>query len=329
MGVAAPSQDSSTEEAQKRYHGWLSAGWHASMTWMERHELFKYDPQALEPTVQAVLIAALPYAQTPPSPQKQGRVARYAWGRDYHKVFLKKLQAVAHSLSQHFPVEHFRAFTDTSPLDERFWAEKAGISFTGRNRLAITDSWGSWFFLGEILSSRAFAPTKRPQAAHRQCPSSCRRCWQSCPTGALSEQGLDARRCIAYLTIEHKGSIPLSLRSQLGDRIFGCDDCQDVCPFNHGVANTTEPEFLAWKAGPWVDLASVLEIPSEEAFTRQWGGSPLHRAGFSGLRRNACLVAGNLRRFDLLPQLKKLNSDPDPVVAESALWAIQLLESEQ
>ena len=329
MGVASPEQDNTTEEAQKRYHGWLTEGWHGSMSWMKRHEPLKYDPQALDPTVQAVLIVALPYAQDFPATQplqKEGRIARYAWGRDYHKVFLKKLQAVARSLSQQFPEEHFRAFTDTSPLDERFWAEKAGLSFTGRNRLAITDRWGSWFFLGEILSSRYFAPTHRPQVAHHQCPSSCRRCWHVCPTRALSDKGLDARLCIAYLTIEFKGSIPPDLRPLIGDKVFGCDLCQEVCPFNLQVPQTTEKEFLNWKAGPWLDLASILRISTEEDFTRQWGGSPLHRAGFSGLRRNACLVAGNLNRNDLLPLLKALTVDPDPIVAEAAEWAVDLLE---
>jgi epoxyqueuosine reductase len=329
LGAASASEGEDTLEAQKSYQGWLDEKKQGSMDWLEKHAPLKYSPQTLEPRVKTVLVAALPYFQERPRNHAiEGLVARYAWGKDYHKVFLSKLRKVAESLQNRWPEEYFRAFTDTSPLDERFWAQRAGISFTGRNRLSITGAWGSWFFLGEILSSKEFTATKAPAKAHGSCPSGCNRCSASCPTGALQPNGgIDARRCIAYLTIEHRGPIPLELRPLMGNWIFGCDICQEVCPFNLGIDATHEKDFLNWQAGPELNLNEVLTIPDEKAFTQLFGGSPVHRAGFSGLRRNACIVAANLERFDLLPVIQSLRLDPDPVVAEAASWAVQTLQS--
>jgi epoxyqueuosine reductase len=254
-------------------------------------------------------------------------VARYAWGRDYHKVILKKLQRIAQGLAERWPDERWRSFTDTAPLDERWWAARAGATFTARNTLSINHELGSWFLLGEILTTAVIAPTGPKR--HGSCPSGCRRCTDVCPTGALDAEGsIDARRCISYLTIEHRGPIDDELKPGIGGWLFGCDLCQDVCPFNLKAKPTSEPEFLAWKAGPEVDLAGVLTL-SELDFTQRFGGSPVHRAGRSGLVRNACLVAANTGRRELTASVEALARDEDAGVADAARWALAQLTKKE
>jgi len=255
-------------------------------------------------------------------------VARYAWGRDYHKVLLAKLKKAAEALAVAWPGEAWRSFTDTAPLDERYWAWRAGASFTARNTLAINRSLGSWFLLGEILTTKALASSGPLDHAHGSCPSGCRRCRDVCPTGALDAQGrIDARKCIAYLTIEHRGPIDDHLKAGLGSWLFGCDLCQEVCPFNLAARPTAEPEFLAWKAGPHLDLGTLLTLDAAQ-FTARFGGSPVHRTGRAGLVRNACLVAANTHRRDLVPLLRPLVEDEDPGVSDAARWALDRLDTE-
>jgi epoxyqueuosine reductase len=253
-------------------------------------------------------------------------VARYAWGRDYHKVLLAKLRRATEALTTHWPGHRWRSFTDTAPLDERYWAERAGASFTARNTLSIRRGEGSWFLLGEILTTQTFEPTAAGDHRHGSCPSGCRRCTTVCPTGALSSDGkIDARRCLSYLTIEHRGPIDDEWKPKLGPWLFGCDLCQEVCPFNLGAKETPEPEFRAWKAGPDLDPADLLGL-DDPGFTARFGGSPVHRTGRAGLVRNACLVAANLGRSELSPVLENLQTDPDPGVADAARWAVRQLE---
>jgi len=300
------------------------------MTYLERHESGKYDPTPALEGAQSVILAGLPYYQNrPASREATGLVARYAWGRDYHKVLLKKLQRAALVLAQAWPDHRWRSFTDTAPLDERWWAQQAGASFTARNTLAINHDLGSWFLLGEVLTTRPLKATVAKSQDHGKCPSGCQRCLKVCPTGALDARGtIDARRCLSYLTIEHRGPIADEFKAQVGNWIFGCDLCQDVCPFNLKVGPTTEKEFLSWRAGPELELARVLGL-NEESFTRLFGGSPVHRTGRVGLVRNACLVAANTGRRELLPLLKGLQNDSDPGVADAALWAVHKLGSEE
>jgi len=329
LGVApAPVPGPELPEPVRRYREWLEQGRHGTMSYLERHEDGKYDPDAALPGTRSVLVAGLGYHQ----PRREagpgaGLVARYAWGRDYHKVLLNKLKRVSDALAALWPGERWRSFTDTAPLDERWWAARAGATFTARNTLAINHKLGSWFLLGEILSTRAFDPG----AAEHQgaCPSGCRRCRDVCPTGALDAEGrIDARRCISYLTIEHRGAIDDALKPGLGPWLFGCDLCQDVCPFNLKVAATAEPEFLAWKAGPDLPLGEILDL-DEAAFTARFGGSPVHRAGRAGLVRNACLVAANTGRFELAGRIAELAGDSDPGVADAAGWALDRLRPQE
>lgn len=326
LGVA--SVDASAETERDRYRTFLSEGKHGSMAFLERHEPGKYDPGFSLEGCRSVIVAGLSYFQARQEPRPgSGLVARYAWGRDYHKVFLAKLKRVAEGLAQDYPEERWRTFTDTAPLDERYWAQRAGASFTARNTLAINRRLGSWFLIGEILTTRDIEATGPAPHRHGSCPSGCRRCHDVCPTGALDKEGrIDARLCISYLTIEHKGPIDDALKPGIGSWLFGCDLCQEVCPFNLTAPQTREPEFLAWKAGPDLPLDEILALESE-AFTARFGGSPVHRAGRNGLVRNACLVAANTGAAQLLPQLEALTGNADAGVSDAARWAVSRLRS--
>jgi epoxyqueuosine reductase len=328
LGVA--SVNASTEVERERYAGWLSEGRHGTMTFLERHEPGKYDPGFSLEGCRSVIVAGMGYFQPRPEPQPQsGLVARYAWGRDYHKVFITKLNRVADALASEYPEERWRTFTDTAPLDERYWAQRAGASFTAKNTLAINRSLGSWFLIGEVLSTRVFDSTGPAPHRHGSCPSGCRRCHDVCPTGALSLDGrIDARLCISYLTIEHRGPIDDALKPGIGSWLFGCDLCQEVCPFNLAAKPTKEPEYLAWKAGPDLKLTDILGL-NPATFTARFGGSPVHRTGRDGLVRNACIVAANTRAKELAPQIRVLTQDGDAGVADAARWAMTTLGGQE
>ncbi len=254
-------------------------------------------------------------------------MARYAWGRDYHRSLGKRLKRAIKALSDNYTGERFRAFTDATPLAERFYAERAGIGFAGRNTLTISSRFGSWFLIGEILTTCDFAATGPATGKNGSCPSGCSRCIDVCPTGALeSPFRINASKCISYLTIENKGSIPEPLRKKMGDWIFGCDLCQEVCPLNIRVAVTGEADFTAHRAGPALSLQDVLTMESDEQFRFRFAGSPLARAGRRGLMRNACVAAANSGAVELLPILEELANGGDSLVAEHAAWAASRLK---
>lgn len=324
MGVCAATPDPTQSV---RYQEWIDKGFNGDMAWLQTHAGLKYNPQAILPECKSLIFVGLNYRQEiPPSLSGHGSFATYAWGRDYHKVLGKKMKALAVGLQEIYPQDAFRAFTDTSPLDERFYAELAGISFTGRNHLAISSHFGSWFLLGQVLSTREFPASPPAEGRHGACPSGCRRCLVACPTGALSLDGrMDASRCIAYLTIEHEGPIPLELRPLMGNKIFGCDDCQNCCPHNLRAPLTSEVDFLTWKAGPQRDLAQILALRSTDEFLAIFAGSAVVRAGWRQLVRNACVAAGNSGQSRLIPALQELADCGDELIAEHARWALQML----
>ncbi|HUX21056.1 MAG TPA: tRNA epoxyqueuosine(34) reductase QueG [Spirochaetia bacterium] len=317
-----------SKEARLQFEAWVASGYAGSMDYLSRHARMKYDPEKLLPGVRSILFAAINYFQRPDKQAEvtQGRIARYAWGRDYHKALGGRLRRIVGALCAAYPTETFRSFTDSTPLGERFYAERAGIGFTGRNTLLISSQFGSWFLLGEILSTRRFEPSGPVDGRHGACPGNCRRCLDICPTGALIAAGrIDASRCISYLTIEHRGSIPEELRPKMGNWLFGCDLCQEVCPLNLRERGTDVKDFIQVKAGATQELAAILSIPTDEEFTRRYAGSPLMRAGRSGLVRNACIVAANNGAVGLLRLLRTLIDDADDVIAEHALWAVDRL----
>jgi epoxyqueuosine reductase len=325
FGIA---QALASPEQEEEYRTWLAAGHAGSMAWLERHAPLKFHPERILPGCRSVLVAGVNYYQRPSRAPAggEGRVARYAWGRDYHRVLGKRLRKIVRVLRERFPEDRFRAFTDAAPLAERFYAELAGVGFTGRNTLLISAQYGSWLLIGEILSTRGFPPSGPAGMGHGACPGGCRKCIAVCPTGALlGPHKIDAARCISYLTIEHQGSIPEELRPKMGNWLFGCDLCQEVCPLNVRAQVTGETDFVRVKAGETVGLRSILEMRDEEEARARFAGSPLLRAGRRGLVRNACVVAANNGARELLPVLQRLARDPDPVVAEHAAWAVKRL----
>jgi epoxyqueuosine reductase len=310
------------------YRRWLAAGYGGSMAWLERHAPMKFHPERILSGCRSVLVAGINYYQQSSSSPRphQGRVARYAWGRDYHKVLGRRLSKIVSALRERFPGQRFRSFTDATPLAERFYAQQAGVGFTGRNTLLISSQYGSWYLVGEILSTREFPPSGNAGASHGACPAGCRKCIDVCPTGALlGPRKIDASGCISYLTIEHRGSIPEELRPRIGNWLFGCDLCQEVCPLNVRAEVTQETDFLRVKAGQTSDLREILELRDKEDVHSRFAGSPILRAGRRGLVRNACVVAANNGAAGLLPVLRRLTGDADEVVAEHARWAVERL----
>jgi epoxyqueuosine reductase len=339
-GVVAARRDPETEE---RYRRWLAAGRHGSMAYLERHAPFKANPEALLPGCRSVLMVALGYYQTPErgwirpdsaarlsadeAGPATGRVAQYAWGRDYHKLLGKRLRSLVRVLAEQYPDEQFRTGVDATPLLEAHHAVAAGVGFRGKHTLAINGEHGSWFFIGEVLTTLTIAPNApaapTARGAHKRCGSECSFCIDVCPTRAIvAPYQLDARRCISYLTIEHRGPVAEELRPAIGEWLFGCDLCQEVCPWTVRAGATTEPDLLNWRAGDALELAALLELRSHDDMVARFAGSPLMRAGRDRLVRNACTVAGNRGAVELLPQLRRLTSDRDRGVAEHARWAV-------
>jgi epoxyqueuosine reductase len=335
--------DGSTQvdPARTEYDAWIAAGMHGSMDYLARHARAKYSPEAVLGGCRSVIVVGLNYYQEPAREANDGdeaagrvavrdgttgRVARYAWGRDYHNALGKRLKRVARTLRDRYPEHGFRPFVDASPLSERFFASRAGLGYTARNTLTISSAYGSWFFLGEILTTLELAPTPATEPRHGRCPSSCFRCGKACPTGALFDHHrIDARRCISYLTIEHRGSIAVELRPLMGDWIFGCDRCQEVCPLNVRAEVTEERDFLTHRAGERIRLAELLAIGGDAAYRARFAGTPLLRPGRDAMVRNASIAASNAGAVELLPALRDLASDASPIVREHARWAVDRL----
>lgn len=256
-------------------------------------------------------------------------MARYARGRDYHKVLKKKLIELSNWLKSKDPMAESYLSVDSGPLADRVLAETAGLGFFGQNACLIHPSKGSFFFIASLLTTLELDPTEKKPMPN--C-GDCSKCRKACPTGALKGRGVvDANRCISYLTIENKGPIPAELRSKIGHRLFGCDACQESCPFNLGRAHHQRVLIVDLKpdcgAGESLDLAEILSIRTDDEFLRRFAGTPLMRAKRVGLLRNACVAAGNSGDKGLIHNLKKLIADTDnPMIREHAEWAISQLE---
>jgi epoxyqueuosine reductase len=343
LGVApaTPAPDRAAE-----YRRWLDAGFHGTMGFLEGHADAKYNPEELLPGCRSIILVGLNYYQREPARPDQsrgpagspgtagkengravrGRVARYAWGRDYHKELGKRLKRIAAVLRQRYPDEGFRPFTDATPLGERHYAEKAAIGFTGRHTLLINGELGSWFVIGEILSTREWLPSERAEDRHGACPRSCRKCIDVCPTGALiGAERINASRCISYLTIEHDGVIDEELRPLMGEWVFGCDLCQEVCPLNVRARTTPVEGFLRPIASSSVDLEEILSLEDDDQFRARFAGSPVMRAKRRRLLRNASIAAANRGARELLPLLERRAQDRDKIIAIHAEWAVKRL----
>jgi epoxyqueuosine reductase len=290
------------------------------MQWMERAAEKRCDLQRVLPGARSVVIVALNYWQGPEQPRRgAGRIARYAWGDDYHDLMLGKLEKLSAFLADLGGAQ--KCYVDTGPVLERDHAAEAGIGWHGKSTMLIDAKLGTWFFIGEILTTLDLAPDP-PQPA--RC-GTCQRCLTACPTGAITEpHRLDARRCISYLTIELKGSIPLELRPLIGDRIYGCDDCLEACPWNRFAAVSREAAFNAPPARARLlrDFLSLDDAKFRELFRR----SPIKRIKRRGFLRNVCVALGNVGGEEDLPALRRAAADPEPLIAEHAAWAIGQIE---
>ncbi len=305
------------------FQDWLSKGFHASMDWIasERSLERRSDPRAILPECKSILVLGSPYP-APKGNLKGGNIASYALNQDYHEVLLEKLKRLVDFLEEKvgYPVQN-RWYTDTGPILERELAMRAGLGWVGKNTTLINKGIGSYFFLAEILLGIELV-TDSP-VTESFC-GSCTRCLDTCPTGALREPyTLDANRCISYLTIEHREEIPLELRPQMGDWVFGCDICQLVCPWNKPDAEAPSilSELLPREELIGIDLIEELGL-SQADFSARFRGSPVKRAKRRGYLRNVAVVLGNLNDPAALPALAAALEDQEPLVRAHAAWAL-------
>jgi epoxyqueuosine reductase len=306
---------------------WLGQGRHGSMEWMEARKAQRATPQGLWPEARSVIALGMSYApeHDPLALADTGEKARisvYAQGRDYHDVVKKALKALARWLVARAPESELKVFVDTAPVMEKPLGQAAGIGWQGKHTNLVSTTHGSWLFLGSIYSTLEFAPDD----PHADRCGSCRACQDACPTAAFPRPyQLDARRCISYLTIEHKGPVAEEFRAALGNRIYGCDDCLAVCPWNKfASAAQAHAKFLPREELVAPDLARLLAL-DDAGFRQMFSGSPIKRIGRDRFVRNCLYAAGNSGSAALLPQVQALADDPDPVVADAARWARQRL----
>ena len=290
------------------------------MRWMARDPGRRADPREVLPEAKTVISVALGYYQGEwaESNALRGKIARYAWGRDYHKRLRRRLYRLARAIRALDPAARFVWYVDTGPCLDRAWAERAGIGWIGKNTNVIAKGAGSWQFLGALITDLDLT-ADAPAANH--C-GTCARCIAACPTRAIvGPYELDARRCISYLTIEHDGAIPLELRPAIGTRIFGCDDCQEVCPWNRFATPTANPDFAPRPDQQTPELIPLLAL-DEAGFTERFQGTALRRAGRNRFVRNVAVALGNLADARALPALGRALRDTDPAVRSHAAWAL-------
>ncbi|WP_225764852.1 tRNA epoxyqueuosine(34) reductase QueG [Inquilinus sp. Marseille-Q2685] len=321
-GFAAATPDPKLRE---RLELFLGEGQHGDMGWMEAHADRRADPQTLWPDARTVLSLGLNYgpAEDPlPLLRERGRgvISVYAQGRDYHDVVKKKLKALGGWIHRTFATE-LKVFVDTAPVMEKPLAMRAGIGWQGKHTNLVSRDWGSWLFLGEIYLAIALPP----DPPERDRCGSCHACLDVCPTAAFpAPYRLDARRCISYLTIEHKGPIPRELRPLLGNRIYGCDDCLAVCPWNKFAAVGREAALAPRPGLNGPALASLLRF-DDAGFRAAFSGSPIKRIGRDRLLRNVLIAIGNSGDPGLAPAVEPLLDDASPLVRGAAVWALSRL----
>ncbi len=305
----------------EEFRTWLADGRAGTMEWLAKNQARRTDPQLVVPDARSVVVLAMNYFQGGPDSGPGGRIARYAWGDDYHDLIGSKLQTLDDWLTARGGRQ--RHYVDTGPVLERDFAALAGVGWHGKSTMLIHPRLGTWFFLAEILTTLDLAPDPpQPDRCGR-----CTRCIDACPTGAITApHTLDARRCISYLTIELKGSIPEEFRPLIGDRIYGCDDCLTACPWNRFAQASHESAFAA---RPFVHETSLRDLLTldDEAFRQLFRKSPIKRIKRRGFLRNVCVALGNTGSPDDLPALDLAAQDPEPLIAEHARWAIDRIRA--
>ncbi|WP_028486341.1 tRNA epoxyqueuosine(34) reductase QueG [Thiomicrorhabdus chilensis] len=319
---------------ESRYFNWIGENFHGEMDYMVRHGTKRTHPNELEPGTISIISVRLNYldlnAHSPLAQlhhSENAYVSRYALGKDYHKLMRKRLQQLAEKIRLHAPEISYRAFCDSAPVLERPLAQKAGLGFIGKNSLIIHPRAGSWFFLGELYTN---LPLESDSPFEKQGCGPCTACIDECPTQAIVDNAVvDSRKCISYLTIEHAGAIPVELRSKMGNRIYGCDDCQLVCPWNKFTDNTQE---LAFQPRHELDAASLIELWKwdEKTFLKRFEGSPIRRIGYPQWKRNLAIALGNMQTdTPTLSQaeaaLRAQTGAINPLVDEHIDWALKNL----
>lgn len=306
-------------EHAAEFEQWLDAGYAGTMDYLGRTRAERGDPGRLLPGARSVVAVALNYSPAAEGPADEWQaVARYAWGRDYHDVMRPRLQTLAGFIDEAAgPGVRSRAAVDTSALLERDLAARTGLGWIGKNTNLLAPELGSYFFIGIVLTTAGLdADARQPDRC-----GTCTACLEACPTGAfVAPYVLDARRCISYLTIEHRGDIALELAPAVNEWIFGCDVCQQVCPWNRKAPATGEAAFAPPE--PLGSLTTLLSLDAA-AFRARFGDSAIARAKRGGLVRNAALAAGNRRDAGAVPALQRLATDDDPVVRRAAAWALE------
>ena len=325
-GIARVDDDAVSLDGE-RLRRWLASGFGADMRYLSRGVDRRSDPRASLPGARSLVALAFDYAFPSHDAEDEARrrtagaarVARYARGRDYHRVVPKRLALVADFLRAERPGTSARVYVDTGPVLERAWAARAGVGWTGKHSLTLRAEGGSWFVLGVVLTDAVLAPDV---PAEDRC-GSCTRCLDACPTGAIvGPYQVDARRCISYLTIERRGPIPHELRPLVGERVFGCDDCQDACPWNRLAAESPIADFRPRGDLPDRPLAAWLDLDEDE-FQARFRGTPLLRARRDGFLRNVCVALGNRGDAgDAARLARTLAEDPSPLVRAHAAWAL-------
>jgi len=322
--VAIAGIDLSQDEG--RLMEWLGRGWHGEMDYMARHGARRARPAELVPGTASVITARLNYmsaqardtAEVLDDPER-AFVARYALGRDYHKILRAKLQALATRMTEELGPFHYRVFTDSAPVMEVSLAAQSGLGWRGKHTLLLSRDAGSMFFLGELFVA---LDLEKDASTSAHC-GTCERCIEICPTRAIvAPYQLDARRCISYLTIEHRGAIPEELRPLMGNRIYGCDDCQVVCPWNKYAQASNDPDFAVRHH---LDDAMLVDLFAwtEEEFDRRMEGSPIRRIGHERWLRNIAVALGNAPRSERVAAALRARADhPSPLVREHVAWAL-------
>jgi epoxyqueuosine reductase len=331
-----------TPASAGQFQNWLSEKQHGEMAWLERTASKRVDPQKVLPGVKSIICLAASYAQgdecretsdevSPvsdprhsPLATRHASIARYARFTDYHNVVGGRLKLLTQFVNQLGGAEtHSLWHVDTGPLLERDFAQRAGLGFIGKHTNVISRRFGNWMLLAEIITSLEL----EPDTSEKNHCGNCARCITACPTNAITAPfQLDARRCISYLTIELKGSIPVELRPAIGDRIFGCDDCLAVCPWNRFAR---EGRLMKEHARPDLaapDLIELLQL-DEAGFKSRFAGTPILRTKRHGLLRNVCVALGNTGDVSALPALSQATKDSEPLIAEHARWAIDWIQS--
>lgn len=276
------------DESMAQFEAWIDGGKHGTMEYMERYHEQRRDPKLLLPEAKSVIVIAVSYFPTSKQSTRQPQIAKYALGRDYHKVMKQLLQRLGDEIDERIAPHTYRSLVDTAPFFERYWAQQSGIGFIGKNSNLIVPGVGSFVFLGELLTSLEL---DTDLSCNHSC-GSCTKCYIACPTKALTDKGLDARRCINYLTIEHRGEIDGGLSRRFGHRLYGCDTCQDVCPYNKSPKPTSHFPSNKRLLELTDDKIANLDL---EKYAELFYGTPMTRAKLEGMQRNAKIYFENKR----------------------------------